>query len=105
MINFKITHEIYTPEDLEIGEPSIAEFLSESEWEDFRNVVDLLAYTEPSQDPFFYDESDINEHIWFTHYGEMDYRTGEYENRSYHPATKRDARYMMKAWRIANENC
>jgi hypothetical protein len=102
MIHYSITHEVYTQEDLEIGEPSIAEFLSQSEWDEFRDMVKILENTEPSQDPFFYEDSDINENIWFTYYGEMDYKTGEYENRSYHPATKRDARYMFKAWKMGN---
>ena len=102
MINYSITHEVYTQEDLEIGEPSIAEFLSQSEWDSFSMMVELLRGSEPSQDPFFFEDSDINENIWFTQYWDMNIK-GEYENRSYHPATKRDARYMFKAWKIANE--
>jgi hypothetical protein len=99
MIHYSITHEIYTEEDAEIGEPSIAEFLSQSEYDDFRTMADLLQGTEPSQYPLI----DSPNNVWFTEYGEMDFFTGEIENRSYHPATKYDERYMLKAWKYANQ--
>jgi hypothetical protein len=97
MINYIITHEVYTYDDLEIGEPSVSEFLSESEWDTFSMLVDLLQGSEASQYPV----PEKPNGVWFTQYWDMDIY-GRYENRSYHPATERDERYMLKAWRIAN---
>lgn len=98
MINYRITHEVYSADDLENPdfEPE-GEFLSESEWDTFSMLVDLLQGSEPSQYPV----PEKPNGVWFTQYWEMDIY-GRFENRSYHPATERDERYMLKAWRIAN---
>ena len=98
MINYAITYEIWTEEDLEIGDTDDRGFMSESEWDSFSMMVELLQGSEPSQYPLP-DEPD--EYMWYTQSWDMNVY-GEYENRSYHPASKRDARYMLKAWKYAN---
>jgi len=100
MINYAITQEKYSADDLEIEnfEPE-GEFLSQSEWDSFSMMVELLRGAEPSQYPL---PDDPSEYIWFTQSWDMNIH-GIYENRSYHPQTKRDARYMLKAWRYGNK--
>ena len=98
MINYAITQEIWTAEDLEIGDTDHREFLSQSEWDNFSMMVELLRGAEPSQYPL---PDDPSEYVWFTQSWDMNVH-GIYENRSYHPQTKRDARYMTKAWRYGN---
>lgn len=102
-IRYSETFEVITEESVEHGEAADSGFITEHAEESLRGMVDLLRGTQPScwplpapQDAYWYGT------IWFTEYGDMDYRTGEYENRSYHPLTARDARYMISAWKAGN---
>jgi len=98
MINYSTTFEIITQESATLGDAEERGFLDENLTSDFRDMVDILEGTEPSQHPLTNDAR----HVWFTIYGDMDMYTGEYENKSYHPATSRDCRYMVKAWLTGN---
>ena len=102
MINYAETYEIYTPESTESGDADERGFIWEETSDDFRTMVDLLAHAEPSASVLT-----PSKHIWFTNteygHGTRDYyEKGIEETRSYHPKTERDARYMIKAWRVSN---
>ncbi len=102
-IKYSVTYEIITEESAEHGEDAESGFLEENADESLRGMVDLLRGTEPSCWPLpSVRDGDYCGTIWFTVYGESDFRTGEVENRSYHPATSRDARYMVTAWKVGN---
>jgi len=94
-INYAITYEIIDEESASYGDAKERGFEDENAESDFRDMVDLLQGTEPSSSP-------TDSTSWYTHYGEMNCRTGEYENKSYHPKTARDGRYMLKAWKAGN---
>lgn len=101
-IKYSETFEIVTEESAKEGEPAESSFIID-EQESLRGMVDLLRGTEPSCWPLpAPQDADFTGRVWFTSYGEMDYRTGEAENRIYHPATARDARYMIAAWKAGN---
>lgn len=103
MIEYTETYEIITEESAAIGQVTERGISDKNASGDFHGMVDTLAGTEPSC-------SDLDSgYVWFTLYGSNDgtrefYETGCVENRSYHPKTDRDARYMIKAWRTANQN-
>ena len=94
-IVYSTTYEIIDDESAEHGEAKESGFLDENLISGFRDMVETLQGTEPSS-------SDIGSARWFTRHGDMDMYSGEYENVSYHPATRRAARYMRKAWAIGN---
>lgn len=79
MILINKTMETITEESAEYGEA--AERWVEYENGEFtvRELMRDLEGLEPSQSPITNPEF-----VWFTSYGEMDYRTGEYENYSLH---------------------
>lgn len=95
-INYSVTYEIIDEESASYGDVKERGFDNENAKCDFREMIDLLQGTEPSS-------SEPDSRNWYTHYGEMDYKTGEYENKSYHPKTARDGRYMLKAWNAGNK--
>jgi hypothetical protein len=95
-INYSVTYEILDEESASYGDVKEHGFDDENAECDFRDMVDLLRGTEPSS-------SESDSRNWYTQYGEMDYQTGEYENKSYHPKTARDSRYMLKAWEAGNK--
>ncbi len=102
-IRYSETFEVITEESAEHGEAADSGFITMLGEESLRGMVDLLRGTEPSRWPLpAPQDADWCGNIWFTRYGEHDYRTGEYENRSYHPLTARDARYMVAAWKAGN---
>lgn len=79
MILINKTMETITKESAEHGEAA-------EQWMEYTNaeftireLIRELKGLEPSQYPITNPE-----HVWFTSYGGMDYRTGEYENYSLH---------------------
>jgi len=96
MIKYAETYEITTPESAEAGDSEETGFISEAEEMTFREAVEMLACTEPSDTP-------TGPRTWYTTEGDTDYRTGAEERRSYHPKTERDGRYMAKAYKTAND--
>ena len=96
MIKYSETFATITPESAEYGDYEETGFIDENLDSDFRDMVDLLECTEvSSSSPQFGD--------WFTLYDSNDgtpdyYETGVSEQRSYHPKTERDFRYMLKAY-------
>ena len=98
-IHYAETYEIITEESAIDGDAEERGFIDTDAETDFRNMSDLLQGTEPSSS-----EISISGYLtWYTRYEDMDYRTGEWKNRSYHPKTERDARWMKKAWKYANK--
>lgn len=97
MIVLSQTYEIITEESAEIGEVAESGF----DWEDcphtFREVVELIesaVFIHPSCSP--------GVPHWLTTESNIDYRTGEYESKSLHPAKdKQSQRYWEKACRAA----
>ena len=102
-IRYNETYEIITDESAEHGEAADSGLVSE-DCESICGMIDLLRGTQPSCWPLPTAEQLRlpGYRVWFTQYGERDYVTGETENRSYHPVTDRDNRYMVTAWKIAN---
>ena len=101
MIHYRETYEIVTQESAENGEAEDSGFIHENAEGTFLDMVKLLRGTQPSCWPLS-DGENCHYHLWFTSQPGIDYRTGAEETRSYHPATDRDCRYMVKAWRTAN---
>jgi len=99
MIAYAITYETWDYESVEIGDTDDRGFISELEQDDFRSMVSILQDTEPSWDPL---PGIDHSCLWFSQY-EKNFVTGEETIVSYHPKTPRDARYMIKAWRVAND--
>ena len=98
-IKYDETFEIITPESAEHGDFEETGFYAEGCTIDtFANLIDMLANTEPSCYPLPHDGAGV----WYTQYGEPDYRTGDTENRAYHPSGERAQRYFAKAWRVSN---
>lgn len=96
MITIKTTYEIIDHESAMHGDAAERGWIDEigSKYT-FGELVDLLRGAEPSC-------SDIDSADWATVYNfDVDYRTGEHENRSYHPVTERDLRYFRKALKAA----
>jgi hypothetical protein len=97
MIRYSLTQEVWTQEDSEIGEPSLSELISEHDYDNFRTLVRVLAYAEPSEYP-----PTPRTGLYFTVENEPDLFSGVVEVLGYHPLTQRDARYMVKAWMVGN---
>jgi hypothetical protein len=95
-ILIRTTFEIITPESAEDGEAAERGWIDEEGTEyGFRELVGLARLCEASC-------SAPCPRAWLTVCGyDEDYRTGVVENRSYHPVSKRDARYFAKALRMA----
>jgi hypothetical protein len=98
-VRYHETFEIITPESAEHGEAAKTGFNIANGAARFRDLVSMLEGAEPSCSPL---PSEPHASIWFTHYGEADFRTGDAENTSIHAADQRAARYMLLAWRYAN---
>lgn len=102
-IRYSETFETITEESAEHGEAADSGFITMLGEESLRGMVDLLRGTEPSRYPLpAPQDADWCGSVWFTKHGDMDARSGETENRSYHPLTARDARYMVAAWKAGN---
>jgi hypothetical protein len=100
MIRYTLTQQLWTEEDLEIGEPSYSGPVFDSdEYDSFRCMVRVLDYAEPSEYP-----PTPHKGLWFSVTNEPDPLTGEIEVLSYHPLTERDARYMLKAWKATHRS-
>jgi hypothetical protein len=97
MIKYALTQEMWTPEDIEEGEASFTGFVSDYEEDSFRTMVKVLCHAEPSESPLT-----ISKNLWFSITNEPDVLTGEVEILNYHPATLKDARYMIKAWMLTH---
>ena len=100
-VSYSETFEIITPESAADGDVAERGFNVESDEATFSELVDMLEGTQPSCSPL---PAEPSKYIWFTAYGEADFRTGEVENRSFHAADQRAARYMLKAWKYANQS-
>ena len=99
MIKYAETYQTTTPESVENGDYADTGFVNEETSATFREMIKLLQCTEPSCCPLPAD----GVRVFYTNSPCVNnYSTGEEESRSYHPKTDRDARYMAKAWRLAN---
>ena len=98
MITYDITYEINTEESAMHGEAAESGYLDHGLTSDFHDMASILEGTEPSQYPLSADATSV----WFTRHDDADMYTGEQESVSYHPATSRDCRYMIKAWLARN---
>lgn len=95
MLLISKTYEIITQESAENGDVEERGFVWEDSPCEFREVVRYLEGTVASQNPI------INvENVWFTHYGDMDYSSGESENVSYH-YSKQNPSKNLKHWKAA----
>ena len=68
----------------------------------FRDMLDLLRATEPSEWPLADEQIEGGYRAWYTHYESVDPWSGRFKEVSYHPRTDRDSRWMRKAWLCAN---
>lgn len=77
MNEWKVTYEVFTPDDAEFGDTDNRGFLCKDAG--FETAIRAFGdgYIEPSC-------SDVKQARWFTVYGEADYRDGSQENRSLH---------------------
>ena len=94
-IQIRTTFEIITPDSAEHGEAAEHGWIDEEGTEyGFRELVELARSGAVSS-------SDPAPSAWLTVYGyDEDCSTGAVENRSYHPVSARDARYL----RVGNQN-
>ncbi len=100
MIHYAETYQRWSHEDYEIGDTNDKGFKDENAEATFSEMIDLLAHCEPSCCP-----PSASDYLCFTDYDYNKetrdwFETGINEIRSYHPKTDRDARYMLKAWRV-----
>lgn len=95
MLLLSKTYEIITEESAEYGEAEESGFVWENAECEFREVVRYLEGSEPSQSPI----TNV-ENVWFTHYGEMDYISGDYENVSSHYSRQNPIK-NLKYWKAA----
>lgn len=92
MFLINVTREIITEESAENGEAAEQWMdIENGEWE-FRELVRDIKYLQASQSPITNPET-----VWFTSYGEMDYRSGEYENYSLH-YSRDNPKHNLKHW-------
>lgn len=95
MLLISKTYEIITEESAENGEAEESGFVWENSPCEFREVVRYLEGAEPSQSPI----TNVAQ-VWFTHYGEQEYITGDYENVSYF-YSKQNPPKNLKHWKAA----
>lgn len=95
MLLISKTYEIITEESAADGEVAENGFVWENSPCEFKEVVQYIEGAEPSQHPITNAES-----VWFTHYGELDYLSGEYENVSFH-YSKANPSKNLKYWKAA----
>lgn len=100
MIEYHEAYEIWSPEDVEAGEPADTGFAEENAQATFREMVKLLSGTTPSCQPI---PTNGASRIFYTGQPERDYRTGAEELHTFLPADDRANRYMQKAWLTANK--
>jgi len=98
-VRINITFETWDEESIEVGETDTKGFLAEDEPYTLRELIDLLAYSEPSTDPL---PDQPSTYIWYTEYGEPDMITGDTTNHSFHATDKRSARYLLKAYNFTH---
>jgi hypothetical protein len=95
MLLISKTYEVITEKSAAHGDAEDRGF----EWEDSPNTVretaDYLRGREPSQNPI----TDLAQ-VWFTEYGDADFRTGEVENTSIHFSHK-NRPHALRYWRAA----
>lgn len=68
----------------------------------FRDMLDILWATEPSEWPLPAEQSKGGYKAWYTYLEKMDPWTGHLKAVSYFPKTDRDSRWMRKAWHTIN---
>lgn len=95
MLLLSKTFEIITEESAENGDAEERGFVFENEPHSFRETVELLRGGETSDSP-----CDGNARVWVTHYGEMDYRTGDTENESIH-FSRLNSPHKARYWKLA----
>lgn len=95
MILLSKTYEIITEESAENGEAEETGFVWENSPCEFKEVIDYLRGAHASQYPV----TNV-ENVWFTHYGEMDYTSGDYENVSFHYSRSNPSK-NLKYWKAA----
>lgn len=95
MLLLSKTYEIITEESAENGEAEETGFVWENSPCEFKEVIDYLRGAQASQCPI----TNL-ENVWFTHYGEMDYLSGEYENVSFHYSRQNPIK-NLKYWKSA----
>ena len=78
---FKIieTYEIISPESVEVGDVEDSGFGETYELDTMYEVIRFLDDRGP-----FETDSNFRPGLWYTNYGDQDFRTGSYENKSYH---------------------
>lgn len=90
------TAEMFTPESLEDGGAAESWVDYQDDEQSFREVVKGLEVLQPSCYPITLDNLERG-CVWFTSYGEADYRTGETTNYSLHYSRSNPSR-NMKHW-------
>ena len=91
MLKLSMTYEIITPVSAENGEVEETGFVFKDEEHEARELARYIkreGFTVPS------DSRGVPR--WLTCYGEMDYRTGEVENRSIHPGRDKQSQRVWK---------
>lgn len=95
MLLLSKTYEIITEESAENGEAEEHGFCWKDTPSEFREVVRYLEGAEPSEYPIT-----KLENVWFTHYGERDYISGDHEQVSYHYSRQNPSK-NLKYWKAA----
>ena len=103
-VKINTTYSLWDEDNIEFGSPLESGMLDEGEALCFREIVDLLKDSEPSEYPV---PQAPTMSLWFTVPAHNEgtheyYTTGVIEQRGYHPCDERAARYMLMAWRAAN---
>ena len=100
-IQYSTSFERITPASAEFGDAEERGFAAIDEREDEDTILELLAFTEPSQWPL---DQSAGRGVWFTRYNDTDPEPedGSWTNYSYHPATEQDAERMIDLWFKAN---
>jgi hypothetical protein len=96
-MKFHQTFEVITDESAENGEAEETGFDFQDMPYTFRELVQTLEREYYCAEPS--DSHGVPR--WVTKYGEMDFRSGDYENKSLHPANDRARRWWPKALRAA----
>lgn len=84
VLRIRTAFEDITPESAEDGQAAETGFIDD-DGEEFVNVRDAVAWLR-DRGPFEPSSSSPHSGIWYTHYGEADYRDGTTRNLSYHIA-------------------
>lgn len=95
MLLLSKTFETITEESAAEGEAEDRGFLWEDSPHTVREAADRIRGLESSQSPITRPDS-----VWFTSYGEADYRTGETENESVHFSHANNP-HALRYWKAA----